>query len=76
MRVSKFDRRICRFLLDGTQAETWSGSRYFSERKMAEMHDAAFRMGAAGEHNWAELEKAARKMLESSLELADSVEAA
>lgn len=58
------------------QAETWSGSRYFSERKMAEMHDAAFRMGAAGEHNWAELEKAARKMLESSLELADSVEAA
>lgn len=58
------------------QAETWSGSRYFSERKMAEMHDAAFRMGAAGEHDWAELEKAARKMLESSLELADSVEAA
>ena len=58
------------------QAETWSGSRYFSERKMAEMHDAAFRMGAAGEHDWAELEKAARKMIESSLELADSVEAA
>lgn len=58
------------------QAETWSGSRYFSERKMAEMHDAAFRMGAAGEHDWAELEKAARKMIESGLELADSVEAA
>ncbi len=58
------------------QAETWSGSRYFSERKMAEMHDTAFRMGAAGEHDWAELEKAARKMIESSLELADSVEAA
>ena len=58
------------------QAETWSGSHYFSERKMAEMHDAAFRMGAAGEHDWAELEKAARKMIESSLELADSVEAA
>ena len=58
------------------EAETWSGSRYFSERKMAEMHDAAFRMGAAGEHDWAELEKAARKMIESSLELADSVEAA
>ena len=33
-------------------------------------------MGAAGEHDWAELEKAARKMIESSLELADSVEAA
>lgn len=58
------------------QAETWSGSRYFSEMKMAEMHDAAFRMGAAGEHDSAELEKAARKMIESSLELADSVEAA
>ena len=58
------------------QAETWSGSRYFSERKMAEMHDATFRMGAAGEHDWAELEKTARKMIESSLELADSVEAA
>ena len=58
------------------QAETWSGSRYFAERKMAEMHDTAFRMGAAGEHDWAELEKAARKMIESSLELADSVEAA
>lgn len=58
------------------QAETWSTSRHFSERKMAEMHDAAFRMGAAGEHDWAELEKTARKMIESSLELADSVEAA
>lgn len=43
---------------------------------MAEMHDTAFRMGAVGEHDWAELEKAARKMIESSLELADSVEAA
>lgn len=43
---------------------------------VAEMHDAAFRMGAAGEHDWAELEKAARKMIASSLELADSVEAA
>lgn len=28
------------------QAETWSASRYFSERKMAEMHDAALRRGA------------------------------
>ena len=90
MRVSKFDRRICRFLLDGTQsessllrlvgavmcdqAETWSGSRYFSERKMAEMHDAALRKGASGRHDWAELEKTARKMVESSLELADRVE--
>ena len=30
------------------QAETWSGSRYFSERKMAEMHDAALRRGRLG----------------------------
>ena len=57
-------------------AVSTASSRYFSERKMAEMHDAAFRMGAAGEHDWAELEKAARKMIESSLELADSVKAA
>lgn len=56
------------------QAETWSGSRYFSERKMAEMHDAALRKGASGRHDWAELEKTARKMVESSLELADRVE--
>lgn len=56
------------------QAETWSGSRYFSERKMAEMHNAALRKGASGRHDWAELEKTARKMVESSLELADRVE--
>lgn len=56
------------------QAETWSGSRYFSERKMAEMHDAALRKGASGRHDWAELEKTAGKMVESSLELADRVE--
>lgn len=58
------------------QAETWSGSRYFSERKMAEMHDAALRKGASGRHDWAELEKTAGKMVESSLELADRVESA
>ena len=28
------------------QAETWSGSRHFSERKVAEMHDVALRRGA------------------------------
>lgn len=58
------------------QAETWSGSRNFSERKMAEMHDAAHQRGASSRHNWAELEKTARKMNESGLELADGVEAA
>ena len=56
------------------QAETWSGSRYFSERKMAEMHDAALRKGASGRHDWAKLEKTASKMVESSLELADRVD--
>lgn len=43
---------------------------------MAEMHDAALRRGAAGCHDWAELENTARKMIESSLEIADGVEAA
>lgn len=32
------------------QAETWSGSRYFSEMKMTEMHDAAHRRGASWCH--------------------------
>ena len=32
MRVSKFDRRICRFLLDGTQSQ----QRVFSEASAAE----------------------------------------
>ena len=51
-------------------------SRYFSERKMAELHDAAQRRGASCCHDWAELEKTAGKMVESSLELADRVESA
>lgn len=58
------------------QAEAWSGSRYFSERRMVEMHEAPLRAEASGEHDWARLEGAARRMIESSLELADGVEAA
>lgn len=58
------------------QAETWSGSRYFSERKMAEMRDAELRRGASGCHDWAELGETASKMVESSLKLADGVETA
>ena len=42
----------------------------------AELHDAALRRGASGCHDWAKLEKTAGKMDESSMELADSVEAA
>ena len=57
------------------QAETWSATRYFSERRMAEMHDSALRKGASGGRDWTELEKTARKIIESSLKLADSVEA-
>jgi transposase-like protein len=68
------------FRLVGTvmcdQTESWSGSRHFSERGMAEMHDAALRKGASGCHGWAELVKTARKMVESSLELADRMESA
>lgn len=58
------------------QAETWSDSRCFSERKMTEMHDAVLRKGASGCHDWAELEKTARKIVEFSFELADRVESA
>ena len=43
---------------------------------MTELHDAAHRRGASSRHDWAELEKTARKMNESGLELADGVEAA
>lgn len=43
---------------------------------MAEMHDAELRKGASGRHDWAELEKTARKMAESSLELVDRVDSA
>lgn len=43
---------------------------------MAEMRDVALRKGASGGHFWVELEKTARKMIESGLELADGAEAA
>ena len=49
-------------------AVSMATSRYFSERKMAELHDAALRRGASCCHDWAELEKTAGKMVESSLE--------
>lgn len=51
------------------QAETWAGSRYFSERKMAEMHDAELRRGALGCHDWAELGKTDRKMVDPAWSL-------
>lgn len=41
---------------------------------MTEMHDAALRAGASGEHDWAEPEKSVRKIIESSLEIADLTE--
>ena len=40
------------------------------------MHEAPLRAEASGEHDWVELEGAARRVIESSLELADGVEAA
>lgn len=51
----------------------WSTSRCFSERRMAEIHDAVLRMGAAGEHDWTKLEKTTKKIIESKLELVDNV---
>lgn len=41
---------------------------------MAEMHNAELRKGASGCHDWTELEETARKMVESSFELADRVD--
>lgn len=35
------------------------------------MHETALRRGASSCHDWAELEKTARKIVESSLKLAD-----
>lgn len=43
---------------------------------MTEMRDAELRRCASGCHDWAELGETARKMVESSLELADGVETA
>ena len=45
LRLLNFRCSFCSNPLDETH------SRYFSERKMAEMQDAAFRMGAAREHD-------------------------
>lgn len=46
----------------------------FMNSMMAEMHDMAIMKGASGCHDWAELEKNVRMMVESSLELAVRVE--
>lgn len=46
------------------------------DAEIADLHDAELRRGALGCHDWAELEKTDRKMVESSLELADGVETA
>ena len=58
------------------QDEMWQGSRYFSEAKMDEPCDDKRIHGIDGPVDWARLEVDARKMIESSLELADRVEAA
>ncbi len=41
-----------------------------------EMHDAVLKAGASGEHDWSELKKIPRKMIESSPELVVNVETA
>ena len=58
------------------QDEVWQESRYFSEAKMDELYDDKRVNGVDGPVDWARLEVDARKMIESSLELADRVEAA
>ena len=51
-------------------------SRCFSEAKMVEPYGENRRRGVEGPVDWARLEMEAGKMIESSLELADRVEAA
>ena len=58
------------------QDELWQESRHFSEAKMNELYDEKRAHGVTGSVDWARLEAEAGKMLESSLELADRVEAA
>lgn len=58
------------------QDELWQESRYFSEAKMNELYDEKRARGVTGSVDWDRLEAEAGKMLESSLELADRVEAA
>ena len=58
------------------QDELWQESRYFSEAKINELYDEKRARGVTGSVDWARLEAEAGKMLESSLELADRVEAA
>ena len=58
------------------QDEIWQGSRYFSGARMNELYDEGRGRGTDGTADWARLEAEARKMIESSLELADRVEAA
>ena len=58
------------------QDEAWRESHYFSEDKMNELYDERRVHGIGGPADWAQLEIDARKMVGSSLELADRVEAA
>lgn len=55
------------------QDEAWQESRYFSEAKMRELYDEGRTRGLDGTVDWSRLEAEARKMIESGLELADSI---
>ena len=56
--------------------EVWQEPRYFSEEKMNELYGEKRNRGIEGTMDWAQLEIDARKIIESSLEFADRVEAA
>lgn len=61
------------------QNEEWQASRYFSEKKMAELYDD-HRRGASSipttEERKSELQLIAKRAIDASLELADELEAA
>ena len=61
------------------QDEEWQASRYFSEKKMAELYDDQGKSGRTdppGSERAAELQLIAKKAIDASLELADELEAA
>ena len=58
------------------QDEAWSGSRYFSEGRMAELYAPPAPRDAPTPERMAEVEAMARRAIDASLELADRMEAA
>ena len=75
--VKSLERLVGAVMCD--QDDDWQESRYFSEKKMAELYDERKRPVAEGrpsKERAAELRLIAWKAIDASLELADELEAA